>query len=417
MKSGIKKDLQFYKFSLYGFLKNLRFFEPFLYLFFLEKGLNFLQIGTLITIREIVRNIMEIPSGVFADSFGRRRIMILAFIFYIISFIVFYFSVGYGLFAVAMICFSFGDAFRTGTHKAMIFTYLKNRNREDQKMWYYGYTRSASQFGSAISSLIAAFIVFYSGSYRSVFLFSTIPYVLDLLLMLSYPGELDGRVKKLRLSGISVNFRSTVNETVKSFKKVWIVRTITNTTLFSGYHRAVKDYLQPVIMGLVITIPVIFSWTKGQSTAILLGLLYFIIYFLSAIASRNSGRVAVKFKSPHQLLNFSLIAGLFIGVVTGLFYLAGTTFCLAISIFMFVAIYIVENLRRPAGVTYFADNFKEDILSTVLSAESQAKSLYASIIAPIVGFMADRFGLGWGLVITSLLLLVVTPFVMIGRGK
>ncbi len=29
------KDLQFYKFCAYGFLKNLRFFEPFLMLFFL----------------------------------------------------------------------------------------------------------------------------------------------------------------------------------------------------------------------------------------------------------------------------------------------------------------------------------------------------------------------------------------------
>ena len=73
MRPGFKKDLQFYKFSLYGFLKNLRFFEPFLYLFFLEKGLNFLQIGTLITIREITRNVLEIPAGVLADSFGRRR--------------------------------------------------------------------------------------------------------------------------------------------------------------------------------------------------------------------------------------------------------------------------------------------------------------------------------------------------------
>jgi MFS family permease len=128
MHPGFKKDLQFYKFSLYGFLKNLRFFEPFLYLFFLEQGLNFLQIGALITIREITRNVLEIPAGVLADSLGRRRIMVMAFSFYIISFFVFYISVSYGLFIVAMFCYSFGDAFRTGTHKAMIFTYLKNKN-------------------------------------------------------------------------------------------------------------------------------------------------------------------------------------------------------------------------------------------------------------------------------------------------
>ena len=54
------KDLQFYKFCSYGFLKNLRFFEPFLMLFFIEKGLSYLQIGVLYSIREIGVNILEI---------------------------------------------------------------------------------------------------------------------------------------------------------------------------------------------------------------------------------------------------------------------------------------------------------------------------------------------------------------------
>ena len=417
MHPGFIKDLQFYKFSLYGFLKNLRFFEPFLYLFFLEQGLNFLQIGTLITIREISRNVLEIPAGVLADSHGRRRIMIMAFSFYIISFIVFYISVSYGLFIIAMICYSFGDAFRTGTHKAMIFTYLKTKNREDQKVWYYGYTRSASQFGSAISSLLAAFIVFYSGSYRYVFLFSTIPYVLDLLLMLSYPRELDGRIRKTDFSMIRENFSSIIKETKQSFRELRVFRTLTNTALFSGYFSAMKDYLQPIILGLVITLPVLFSWNREQSTAVMIGLVYFVLYILSAITSRNSGRIAGKFNGLFSLLNLSLVAGLFIGMAGGFFYSSGTTFLIVLAIVFFVAVHLTENLRRPVGVSFIADQFKEDILATVLSTESQVKSIYAALIAPVIGFMADRFGLGWGLAITSCLLLFITPFIMIGKEK
>ncbi len=51
------KDRQYYKFCFYGFLKNLRFFEAFLLLFFLESGLTFLQIGWLYAVREISRNL------------------------------------------------------------------------------------------------------------------------------------------------------------------------------------------------------------------------------------------------------------------------------------------------------------------------------------------------------------------------
>jgi len=114
-------NLQFYKFCMYGFLKNLKFFEPFLILFFVEKGLTFFQIGTLYAIREIATLILEIPTGIAADTFGRRRTMIYAFIFYILSFLIFFCSGNYLLFVPAMILFAFGEACRTGTHKAMIF--------------------------------------------------------------------------------------------------------------------------------------------------------------------------------------------------------------------------------------------------------------------------------------------------------
>ncbi len=152
------KDKQYYKFCFYGFFKNLKFFEPFLMLFFLDKGISFLQIGTLYAIREISINIIEIPSGIFADILGRKKTMITSFIAYIASFIVFYFSQNYVWLVIAMVFFSFGDAMRTGTHKAMIFDYLEINSWMSEKVTYYGHTRSWSQIGSAISSIIAAII-------------------------------------------------------------------------------------------------------------------------------------------------------------------------------------------------------------------------------------------------------------------
>ena len=89
--------------------------------------MNFLQIGTLITIREISRNILEIPAGIFADSIGRKKTMIGAFLFYLSSFLLFYLFSGYSVFILAMLLYSFGDAFRTGTHKAMILITLRSR--------------------------------------------------------------------------------------------------------------------------------------------------------------------------------------------------------------------------------------------------------------------------------------------------
>ena len=76
-----------FRFSLYGFLKNQRYYEPFLILAFREKGLSFFQIGLLIGFREICINLFEVPSGALADLYGRRRAMILSFSAYILSFL------------------------------------------------------------------------------------------------------------------------------------------------------------------------------------------------------------------------------------------------------------------------------------------------------------------------------------------
>lgn len=121
----IPKDLMYHKFRAYGFLKNLRFFAPFLILFFLEMGLSFFQIGVLFSIREIAITLLEIPTGVVADSCGRRKAMIASFSFYLLSFALFYISPCFSIYALAMVIFAFGETFRSGTHKAMILEYLR----------------------------------------------------------------------------------------------------------------------------------------------------------------------------------------------------------------------------------------------------------------------------------------------------
>jgi MFS family permease len=156
MGARVKKDTMFPRFALYGFLKNLRFFDPFIILIFREGGLSFLQIGVLYSIRDLATNVLEIPTGVFADAFGRRKSMIMAFMAYIISFCIFYLFPSFHMYALAMVCFAFGEAFRSGTHKAMILEHLALNRMDHLKLSYYGRTRAASQLGSAVNALIAA---------------------------------------------------------------------------------------------------------------------------------------------------------------------------------------------------------------------------------------------------------------------
>ena len=75
-----------FPFSLYGFLKNQQYFEPFIMLVFLQMGLTFTLIWGPSWLTKISRNVAEIPSGAIADILGRRKSLLFSFSCYIVSF-------------------------------------------------------------------------------------------------------------------------------------------------------------------------------------------------------------------------------------------------------------------------------------------------------------------------------------------
>ncbi len=412
-KRYFKKDLQYYKFCSYGFLKNLRLFEPFLILFFLENNLTFLQIGFLYSIREITRNVFEIPAGIISDSLGRKKTMIASFGLYIVSFVTYYFAQTYAIFILAMIIYSFGDAFRTGTHKAMIFDYLKMNKWEDQKVYYYGHTRSWSQFGSAISALVAGFLVFFSGSYRMIFIYSALPYVLDLILITSYPKGLNGQVAGFNQKKISERFKEVTRDFFSTLINRKSLKSIANLSMFTGYYKAVKDYLQPVLQSLAISIPILFVWEEKQRTAIIIGVIYFFIYLMTSFSSRKSGSFSARYKYIFIPLNITLLIGFVFGLLSGVLF---ESQLIIIAVIAYIIIYLVENLRKPIGISYITENIDNRILATVLSAESQAHALIAAILAPVIGVLADQFGIGYALAVVSVMMILLAP-IYIARKK
>jgi len=412
--AGFGRNLQYYKFCLYGFLKNLKFFEPFLILFFVEKGLTFFQIGTLYAVREISVNLLEIPTGIAADAVGRRKTMICAFLFYILSFLVFYFAAEYLLLVPAMVLFAFGEACRTGTHKAMIFEYLKINGWQDQKVHYYGHTRSWSQAGSAVSAFLAAGIVFYSGSYGRVFLFSTVPYVLALLLMISYPAALDGEKPTVSGTDIRRNFIRIMKVSVSAVTDARSLKAISNLSVFSAFHRAARDYLQPVLAAFAVSLPVFLTFSDKQRSALAIGMVYTLIFMLTAVASRKSGKSADRFHHITVPLNITVVTGLVMGILIGLFYHLSITL---VSILLYIGIYIVQNLRKPMGIAYISDLMHQDILATALSAESQVTTLFTAVLAVGLGLCADHFGIGNALIIGAAFLLALFPLYRAAEKK
>ncbi|MCK5768339.1 MAG: MFS transporter [Candidatus Atribacteria bacterium] len=410
----IKQNKQIKKFCLYGFLKNLRFFEPYLYIYLLQViGLNLFQIGTLFSIREAITYIFEVPSGILADQYGKKIELVICFIFYILSFFFFYIGGNYFIIVIAMFFFGLGEAFRSGTHKAMIYSYLEEKEWFKYKTFVYGRTRSFSLIGSSISAFAAIFIIIRLPEMKTIFLFSIIPYVLDFLLILSYPNSLNERVES------TLNLKKFFIFSARQVKEIFsnrdLKKVILSSSLFDGIFKILKDYIQPILQDIILIsgIYAIAAMDADTRLKIILGIIYGVTYIFSSMVSRNVYRLNLKIKSNRLMdISFDIFSVLFF-----LLFFAIRLEMIVLVILLYFVLYLLKDGRRPLVVDVFGDTMRKTERATVLSVESQTRSLFMIILAPVFGYIADNFGIATLFIFIGFSLLILNRFLRVEKIK
>ena len=374
-----------FRFSLYGFLKNQRYFEPFMMLFLLGGGNSFASVGLLIGFRELCINATNIPAGAIADLYGRRRCMLVSYLAYMIAFLLFGLSpdeLPY-MFA-AVFFFGIGEAFREGTHKSMIFTWLRLNGRMEEKTRVYGYTRSWSKIGSAVSIPIATAIAFFSGSLNTLFLAALVPYSIGFIALCTYPKELDGRPEgDVGIGRVFVHMWQTLRDSVKV---AGLRRLMAESIGFEGFFDVVKDYVQPMIKAMVLGIPLLLALGDNRRGTLLIGAVYFFFHLGSAWSSRKAHRLSARCGGDDA-------ASAFMWWCMTAVYLAMLP-CLALDLYqpviaLFFLLFLMQSAWRPLIISRFDAYSPETHGTSILSVESQSQTVAKMFFAPVLGFLVD----------------------------
>ncbi|MBN2450680.1 MAG: MFS transporter [Lentisphaeria bacterium] len=399
-----------WRFCLYGFLKNQRYFEPFFVLALRQRGWSFFLIGLLVAFREISVNVLEVPTGVVADVWGRRRSMILSFVAYVVSFLVFGFATSAGgptgspgtvLLFAGMFLFAIGESFRTGTHKAMIFAWLRSQNRTSERTKVYGYTRSWSKIGTVVSVALATAFVFLTGSYSYVFTACAIPYLLGIVNFLGYPQELDGTPHAgggLGRAGVLLR-----DALLSAWRHRPLRRLVLESMGYEGVYTASKDYVQPVLkqmaIGLAAGSVLLAGLREEQRAAVLVLPVYAALAILAATASRNAHRFVRRFEGRAEAPATGTDAAAENRAAHCMWLLAVVVFAVMLPtaafgvhlgiVACFLVLEFLQNLWRPLHISRFDAVSPEQQGATVLSIESQAKSVATMLCAPVLGLAVD----------------------------
>jgi predicted MFS family arabinose efflux permease len=87
------------------------------------------------------------------------------------------------------------------------------------------------------------------------------------------------------------------------------------------------------------------------------------------------------------------------------------------AIAAYIVYYIIQNFWRPILVAQYDDLAESTEQATILSIESQTKTVGITILAPAAGYLADNYGIESSLIIMAAILLVLWLYLCGSREK
>jgi len=376
--NAVKLESNIWKLYLYMLLYSLMFFTPIVVLFYQKNGLSLTQIMIIQSVSSILFVLLEVPSGYFADIFGRKKALMITGIFSAIAMLTFAVGTNFCHLLFAAILWAIAGVFVSGADSAFLYDTLKDLGKENLYKKTWGNVVFIYSLGISFASIIGGLLG--SINFRYPF-YAMIPFMLFLIplsLSLKEPQRHKTIFTKNYLFDLLKAIKSSI---LKNPKLRWL---LIYSAVIVGFINIAYFLYQPYFK------------LSGLN----------IVYFGVVFASFNL-IVAISAKYSHLLeekmgQKYSLIL---------LFVLTGTSFLLMgnfIFLFSFVFALLIQFVQGFSSVVisdYVNKLTDSDIRATVLSVKSLIEKMFFAIITPLIGWIVDIYSLEQALFISGILVL------------
>ena len=132
MRSSRAKDLEdnIWKLKAMYFLSNLVFPIPVVVLFWMANGLNLTEVMILQSVFSIIIVVLELPTGYFADLYGRKTSLVIGSLTLFFGIIIYSFGHNFFQFLIAEILWGISASFLSGANLALLYDTLKNLGKD-----------------------------------------------------------------------------------------------------------------------------------------------------------------------------------------------------------------------------------------------------------------------------------------------
>ena len=156
MTASIRSNI--WKLYTGSFLREAIFFIPIMVPFFSGLGFSMEKIFILEAAYAAMLVLLEIPSGYFADLYGRKRSIIIGSLFEFLGITIFVFSGSFVGFLIGEIIIGIGASFCSGAEEAMVYETLLESGEEEHYKKIQGDIFFYARVASTVSNVAGAFL-------------------------------------------------------------------------------------------------------------------------------------------------------------------------------------------------------------------------------------------------------------------
>ena len=333
---------------------------PIIVIFFESKGLSLTQIMILQATYSLFVALFEIPSGFFADIYGRKNSLVIGSIFLFLGYVIFSFFSGFNEFLIAEMLLGIGGSLISGADSAILYDTLLEIKKEDEYTKIEGRTYAIGNFSEGIAGVLGGFLAMTS--------INMPVYIQTIVMFLSIPIAMT-LVEPKSSYKLAKSFSSIITVVKDTFiyqrKLRWYIVYSSSMGIAT---LSVAWFVQPFLME--IDTPIIYY-----------GIIWAFLNFTAGITSYYS----YLYNNHNLLIYISLI------MITSLI-LLGFNISYYGLIFI-ILIYLLRGIITPKLRHLININSTSERRATVLSLRSFVIRISFAVIAPVLGYISDSSNL------------------------
>ncbi|MDD4352111.1 MAG: MFS transporter [Candidatus Gracilibacteria bacterium] len=388
MKTAARSSWNIPIMYLSSVMGGILFFLPVLALYFEESLFTTTNVAIVFSVEAFCAVLFEVPTGAAADLFGRKKILILAYLFTLFAIGFLYFGGGMRMFIIYAILNAFARSLSSGTESALIYDTLQESGQEKAYKKTIGTMGALWPLGASIGSIIGAYLARNSLSSTISWTFLPVTIAFFLLFFLKepeYEKEDHKNVLKHMLHSSKLIIHS--KQLILIFAAYFIMMAFGESVhllspLFFKFKEVPIEY---------------FGWISAFS------------FGLSSLGFYLSNNVSERFGNKKTLLAVTLLSPIFILIAT-----LSTGFPL---MFFWVMTSVYFGIKNPIISHLLNLEVASSKRATVLSVNNFMGQLGVAIVAPFFGYLAELYTIQTAVQISALILMIVPVMFVFVQSK